>query len=140
MTNIMNMLIKLKGCCEHEESVIRSTLGLKPSEYRALALIKPGVCYSNDALSKESGLSKSRGSRVFDRLVKKGYLIRRGNTRDKRSFLYELSVNGITIKNRISQLKKRCEVKILSKITEEQADIIQTGLQILSGIMEVKES
>ena len=67
----MDMLIKLKGCCEHEENNIRSTLGLKPSEYRTIALMKGKTGYSNDELSEETGLSKSRGSRVFDNLVRK---------------------------------------------------------------------
>jgi DNA-binding MarR family transcriptional regulator len=134
----MDMIIKLKGCCEREEQKIFSALGLKPSEYRTLALMKPDQRYTNDQLSREIGLSKSRGCRVFEKLLKKGFLIRRENNEDKRSFLYELTREGEEIKEEITSLKRNCESKILSKVKDQDRDKIREGLHLLLDIMEVK--
>ncbi|MBN2442842.1 MAG: MarR family transcriptional regulator [Spirochaetales bacterium] len=134
----MDMIIKLKGCCEREEKNISSSLGLKPSEYRTLALIKEGCDYTNDQLSEETGLSKSRGSRVFENLVKKGFLLRRENAMDKRSFLYELTNDGKRVKMEIAVLKKVCENKILLSIKDQDHDIIHQGLYLLLHVMEGK--
>jgi DNA-binding MarR family transcriptional regulator len=135
---MMDMIIKLKGCCEREEQEIISSLELKPSEYRTLALMKPDHAYTNDQLSRETGLSKSRGCRVFEKLLLKGYLIRRENDEDKRSFLYQLTRSGEEIKEKITNLKRSCERKILSKVNASDRDKIREGLLLLINIMEVK--
>ena len=124
MNDMMDMIIKLKGCCEREEQKIMSTLELKPSEYRALALMKPDHTYTNDQLSREIGLSKSRGCRVFEKLLQKGYLRRRENNEDKRSFLYQLTRSGKKIKEKITSLKRSCESKILSKEYSSQGSSV----------------
>ena len=138
MTQIMDMIIKLKGCCEREENAISSILGLNPSEYRTLALIKKEFSYTNDQLSEKIGLSKSRGSRVFENLVKKQYLIRKENKSDKRSYFYELTKEGQIIKDKIHTLKISCENKILLNIKDKDRNIIHVGLHLLLNIMEEK--
>jgi DNA-binding MarR family transcriptional regulator len=67
------------------------------------------------------GLSASRGSRVIEKMIKKGYPRREENESDRRQALISLTDDGRALKERIDALMRSCEDKILEQI--EAADV-----------------
>ena len=71
---IIDLVIALKHSCLVKEDSIREEFSLSPAEYRGILSINQGEAVKGIELSEKMGLSVSRGSRVIEKLTKKGYL------------------------------------------------------------------
>ncbi len=91
---IVELIFELKFTCQAKEESIREELKLSPSEYRGLFSINPGEVKSCMQMSEMMGLSKSRGSRVIDKLIEHGYLTEAKGDDDKRIYNVKLTVKG----------------------------------------------
>lgn len=82
-------------------------------------------------LSKRMGLSVSRSSRIVDRLLHKGYLLREINPTNRRAVQIYLSRTGIKLKKNIEKLKNECEKKIFGGLDVKDIEIVERGIVIL---------
>ena len=80
------------------------------------------------------GLSASRGSRITDKLIAKGFFSRRTADHDRRAVEIALTAKGSLFQKRIETIKAKCEKKIESGISNKQKKIIKEGLKTLNEV------
>ena len=132
--SIVKMIFELKFACLSKEESIREKLKLSPAEYRGILSLQPGKIVSCMRLSSAMGLSKSRGSRVVDKLIKNGYLKEAKKEDDKRVFNVKLTRSGEKALKEITILMKECESAILKNVPKSE---LKTFTQTLHKISEI---
>lgn len=133
--SIVEMIFELKFACLSKEESIRDKLGLSPAEYRGIISLQPGEVVSCMRLSNAMGLSKSRGSRVVDKLIKNGYLKEAKKEEDKRIFNVKLTKSGEKALKEISIVMKECESAILKNVPKSELKTFTQTLHKISGIV-----
>lgn len=136
--SIIKLIFELKFTCMSKEESIREELNLSPSEYHGLLSINPGEVVSCMQMSNSMGLSKSRGSRVIDRLIDNGYLKEAKSSGDKRVFNVKLTAKGINAIKRIKRVMSECENIILKNIPNGELKTFTKTLRRISGIISNK--
>ena len=131
---LLDLIMELKRGCMEDEKQIRSICQISLAEYKGIVEIEINERITCNHLSQKMGLSPSRGSRVIDNLVKKGYFERSNNPRDRRSYFISLSEDGIKIRRQIQQEKKRYEEKIRERFSKKEIDQIKDVLDLISDI------
>ena len=127
--NILNLITSLKMNRVLEQEYMRVNCNLSISEYRGIMSQEKGREMTCMELSEIMGLSPSRSSRVIDNLVRRGYLIRKISTRDRRSMSITLSEKGIEAKEKIKNQKELEDN--LQKFSDEVINSIKSSLKIL---------
>jgi DNA-binding MarR family transcriptional regulator len=133
--SIVEMIFELKFACLSKEESIREKLGLSPAEYRGILSLQPGKAVSCMSLSIAMGLSKSRGSRVIDKLIKNGYLKEAKKEVDKRVFNVKLTRSGEKALKEISIVMKECESAILKNVPKNELKTFTETLHKISEIV-----
>jgi DNA-binding MarR family transcriptional regulator len=129
---LVDLIIELKKDCLIDEKQIRALCNVSLAEYKAIMEIKITERIPCNVLSKKMGLSNSRGSRIIDGLVRKGYLLRVTNSEDRRSFVLSLSSKGVKIKDDIERERNNCEKRIKEKLSTKEFDLIKEGLELVT--------
>ena len=132
--SIVELIFELKFTCMSKEESIREGLKLSPSEYRGLLSINPGEIVSCMQMSSTMGLSKSRGSRVIDKLIDNGFLKEAKNDGDQRIFNVKLTPKGLSAIKKINSVMSECESAILKNIPQGE---LQTFTKTLHRISEI---
>jgi len=136
--SIVDLILQLKRGCMNDEEQIRTICKVSLAEYKGIMVIRAGEKITCNIISKKMGLSPSRGSRIIDNLVKKGYLLRMVKPGDRRSFVISLSSQGVKLKNQIEQERKNCERRIRKKFSEREVELIKEGLELINKIFNQK--
>lgn len=135
---IVELIFELKLTCQAKEESIREELKLSPSEYRGLLSINPGEIKSCMQMSRMMGLSKSRGSRVIDKLIEHGFLKEAKGDDDKRIYNVMLTPKGQNAIKRINALMSECERAILKNIPQDELHYFTITLHKISDIISHK--
>lgn len=130
--NLFDLIIELKRGCLADEAHIRTMCDISLSEYKGLMQISIKESMTCNTLSHKMGLSPSRGSRIIDHLVRRGYFSRSVHPSDRRSFVISLSAEGIKIRKRIEQERNLYEEKIRKRFSQEELDIIKEALDLIA--------
>lgn len=117
---VTDLIFQLKLKCINNELKIMEEYNLIRSEYNAIASMNSEEVVCSNDLSIKMCLSPSRASRVIEKMVKKGLLIRDCNPEDRRKCEISLSKRGITIRERIEEKKVIYEKKICERFTEQE--------------------
>jgi len=133
--SIMDLVFDLKNKCMVSELEMMSDAGLSPAEYHGIAALAPEEKISGTEVSKKMNLSPSRASRVIDRMVQKGFLVREIDPSDRRKCTIYLNQKGITLKNQIDRLKKQCESRIRQQLSQPEVDSLAFSLEKLIHIL-----
>jgi len=133
--NLVDLIIELKKGCMEDEEKIRTLCHISLAEYKAVMEIDTTERITCNVLSKKMGLSPSRGSRIIDGLVRKKYLIRMTNSKDRRSFVLSLSPKGTKIKEQIKRERNNCERRIREKLSTKELELIKEGLELVIKIL-----
>ena len=131
---LIDLIIKLKKGCMEDEKQIRTLCNISLAEYQGIMEINATERITCNVLSKKMGLSPSRGSRIIDGLVRKGYLLRAINPEDRRSFVLSLSSKGVKIKDDIERERNNCEKRIRKKLSIKEFNRIKEGLELVTKI------
>ena len=132
--SIIDLIIELKKGCMEDEKHIRTICNISFAEYKGIMGIDLEESITCNALSQKMGLSPSRGSRIIDILVKKGYLLRVENPTDRRSCILSLSSQGAKIRKQIKQERNNCEKRIIKIFSEKEVELIKEGLELITKI------
>lgn len=132
--SIIDLIIELKKGCMEDEEHIRTICNISFAEYKGIMEIDIEERMTCNALAKKMGLSPSRGSRIIDNLVRKGYLLRMLNPADRRSFVVSLSFKGAKIRKQIKQERNNCEKRIIKSFSEKEVELIKEGLELITKI------
>lgn len=136
---LIDLIVELKRGCLADEQQIRTICNISLAEYKGITEIGIEEQITCNALAKKMGLSPSRGSRVIENLVRKGYFLRRTHPQDRRSFVVSLSSKGIKIKKQIERERSNCESRIRKYLSEQEIDFIKEGLELITKIFNQKE-
>ena len=131
---LVDLIIKLKKGCMEDEKQIRTLCNISLAEYQGIMEINATERITCNVLSKKMGLSPSRGSRIIDGLVRKGYLLRATNPGDRRSFVLSFSSKGVKIKDDIERERNNCEKRIREKLSIKEFNRIKEGLELVTKI------
>ncbi|MEA1939987.1 MAG: MarR family transcriptional regulator [Candidatus Caldatribacteriota bacterium] len=134
--SLLDLIIELKRGCTEDEEHIRTVCNISLAEYKGITQIDIEKRVTCNTLSQKMGLSPSRGSRIIDSLVRRGYFLRTTNPEDRRSFVISLSSNGLKIRKRIEQERSGCEARIRKKFSKDQVEMIKKALDLVSNIFE----
>ncbi len=132
---IVDDIFLLKRRCMFKIEDLSAEAGLVPREMAAIESLTPGERVSGNELSRRMELSPSRGSRIIERLIRKGFLERETDPHDRRAVLISLSERGGEQKRKIDALKDDCERLLLSKLEGDQLDRVREGMGILLRVM-----
>ncbi len=136
--SLIDLIVELKRSCLEDEQQIRTICNITLAEYKGITEIGIEEQITCNALAKKMGLSPSRGSRVIEKLVRKGYFLRKTHPRDRRSFVLSLSPKGIGIKKQIEREKKYCESRIKKNLTAQEIELIKEVLGLITKIFNQK--
>ena len=132
--NLVDLIIELKKGCMEDEKQIRTLCNVSLAEYKAVLEIGTTEKITCNVLSEKMGLSPSRGSRIIDGLVRKGYLLRMENPEDRRSFVLSLSSKGAEIKKQIEQERNNCEYRLRKNLSAREVELIKEGLKLIAKV------
>jgi DNA-binding MarR family transcriptional regulator len=132
--SIIDLIIELKKGCMKNEEHIRTRCNISFAEYKGIIEIDIEERMTCSALAKKMRLSSSRGSRIIDNLVRKGYLLRIVSPADRRSFVVSLSFKGAKIRKKIMQEKNDCEKRINKSVSEKEMELIKEGLELITKV------
>ncbi|MDH4211093.1 MAG: MarR family transcriptional regulator [candidate division WOR-3 bacterium] len=132
---LFELIIMLMKKCQLTETKIRNEFGLSAAEYNALLTIRRDEKMLCNAFSEKMGLSASRGSRIIDRLKKKGFVKGEAVPDDRRILKISMTDKGIELKNLIGKRMDECENNILGKLSTQQREDVRNALEMLSEIM-----
>jgi len=136
--SLIDLIIELKKGCMEDEEQIRTLCNVSLAEYKGIMEIEAAERVTCNVLSKKMGLSISRGSRIIDSLVKRGYLLRMENPEDRRSFVISLSSEGAKIRKQIEQERNNCEYRIRKNLSAREVKLIKGALELISEIFNQK--
>lgn len=132
---MFELIIMLMKKCQLTEDRIRKDFGLSTAEYNGLLAIDKNEKMFCHTFSKKMGLSTSRGSRVIDRLTRKGYLKGEAVPGDRRILQISMTRKGASLKKHIEDKIDECESKILAKLSARQRLDVRSALEMLAEIM-----
>jgi DNA-binding MarR family transcriptional regulator len=116
---IIDMIYELKKKCSKIDYQLMCELNLSQSELQFFLALGSCKSISSNELSKHMELSASRISRVVDKLVNNGYLIRDIDPNDRRAITLQLTGKGIEIKETITTKRSECESRVLEALSGE---------------------
>ena len=134
--SLLDLINEIKQGCLEDEKHIRTICQVSLAEYKGILQIDVKERITCNALSQKMGLSPSRGSRIIDGLVRKGYFIRSTHPQDRRSFMISLSSFGLKMRKQIEQEKNHCEEKIRERFSEKEMNQIKETLDLIANIFE----
>lgn len=126
---VMDLIGLLNSKCHENEMKVMKQSGLSVSEFRAIDTLSPGEVVSGKSLSQKMGLSPSRASRVVERMVRNGFLIREYDPRDRRRCNLELSEKGIGVKKKIETMRTGCEQKFSKIFSRQEFSDFTAGIE-----------
>ena len=127
--SLLDLVYKLKAGCIAGEMQVMEETGLSPAEYNGIAAINPGENISGNEVSQKMNLSPSRASRVIDKMVKNGYLIRENNSVDRRKCTISLAPKGMEIKKKVEDYRLRCDDRIRTRLTDKEMKAFSSSLK-----------
>lgn len=128
---IVDRIITVKGLCSLQEEDIRAAFDLSPAEYHGLCALARGERVMCRELSLRMGLSPSRGSRIVEKMVARGFLEASPHPSDRRVQQLALTPAGEKIRAGIDARREACEKEILEHLTAGQIADIKRSLDIL---------
>ncbi|MFW6180230.1 MAG: MarR family winged helix-turn-helix transcriptional regulator [Spirochaetota bacterium] len=137
---VIDYVFTLKKLCAVEEAAIVEELGLNASEIHCLETIDPEHPLGTGLLSRFMRLSPSRGGRIVERLIERGLLERKPYPYDRRYSMVHLTERGREVRERVEQMKRRCEERITGCMTEEHIGLVRRGLELLIHAMDPEEA
>lgn len=111
-----------------KEEIIAEKHGVKHSEYRCLRAFGEYEVINNKELSRRLHLSPSRLTRIADSLVRKGFLAKTIDVKDKRYHYFELKEKGKALYKEVNKVYVKIHREILSNIDYRQHDCLMSAM------------
>lgn len=126
--SLWEILEGLSSLCHEQEESIRLNLKLSPSEYRALRLMRAGEVISCQDFARRLRLSPSRGSRVVDRMVERGFLVRSDCDSDRRCKSLMLTPRGLSLQKKICETLEKRETALFGTYSRSRMTALKKEL------------
>jgi DNA-binding MarR family transcriptional regulator len=132
---IIDLIFQLKTACSAREEKIRMKLDLTPAEFRGILVLTPGSSVPCNIVSKKMGLSKSRCSRVIEKMMRNGYMKEALNNGDQRIMKVTLTTKGIKAQTKIHNMLQDCESSILKRMSKSELNAFENSMMKISDIL-----
>ena len=132
---MIDLIFELKSGCHSKEEKIQKELKLSPAEFRGILALTPESAIPCNTLSNKMGLSKSRGSRVIEKLMKSGYIKEFKKEGDRRIMYVMLTTKGVKTQDKIHKILEECESIILKNIPKSKLLNFEKSLIKISEIL-----
>ena len=135
MERLFDLIEQLKSRCIKNELSIMEEANISLAEYNGISALDPEERVCGNDLSRKMNLSPSRASRVIDKLVKNGFLVREGDAEDRRRCTISLAKKGLMVKNKIEMIKRDCENKVMAGLTEREMKYFTSSIKKINEIL-----
>lgn len=135
MERLFDLIEQLKSRCIRNELIIMEEANLSPAEYNGISALEPEERVCGNVLSRKMNLSPSRASRVIDKLVRNGYLVREDDAVDRRRCTISLAEKGVRVKKRIEEIKRDCERRVTTSLTDREKEYFTRSLKKLNEVL-----
>ncbi len=132
---VIDLIMELKKKCLQVEEEILGKFKLSSAEYHAVMLTGKEEKLSCVLLADRIGLSRSRGSRIIERLVTKGYMKKELDQSDGRVVTVSLTDDGITVKGELERFKLECGEKITGHLNSEEMIVLTDNLSKMINLL-----
>jgi DNA-binding MarR family transcriptional regulator len=132
---LVDNIITLKNLCRIEDT-IGEEFRLTPREVHLMCALPIEDSLCTGKIAELAGLSPSRTSRLVFGLMKKGYLDYSHDQKDRRFLQIRLSPKGNTCRQRLEAEKNNCEQKLISYLSQEQADKVKESIKLLLAVFQ----
>ena len=133
---LFELMIRVVKKCSLSEEKIRYEFKLSLAEYNGLLALENGEKILCNVFSKKMGLSPSRGSRVTNRLIEKGFIKSSRLLNDRRGLVVKLTRKGRLMKEKLANRMRECEKKILKHLSLKKRREVKDALRILSDVLD----
>ncbi len=135
-SKLASLTFSLIISCEEKESRFADIYRLTHSEYRCLRLFIGDEHLNNKVIAKNMNKSKNQVSKIIDGLVKKDYVIRSINIKDRRTMELMLSSKGKELVEKLNDSYLDIHKNILSDIEASKHDQLINSLTLLLSSLE----
>ena len=134
--NIVDTIMMLNEQCCHLNNAGGEDNSLTAKEIQVLSTLNPGESVPSVDLARRNNLSPSRMSRIIDKLLSRGLLIREADEHDRRYNRVSLTEAGKAVNHDTAAFRKQCEEKIRARMSDTEFAVIQKALRLLIFAME----
>ncbi len=135
MEQLIDHVFRLKTKCIAKENEIMKEFNLSPAEYNGIAAMTPREKICGNDVAAKMELSPSRASRVIERMVQNGYLVRKVDGKDRRKCTIYLAKKGSEVKKKIENIKNECEKKFHEQLSPEELEQFTGNLKKVMDIL-----
>ena len=128
---IIDLIVELKKKCALKEEDIQQEFDLSQAEYRGVVIVDVGEKITCTDFSHRMNLSPSRGSRIIEKMIEKGFINYDNVPGDRRTHVISLTGKGKRVKSKIDQKKDECERAIREHYSKTQVDELKKTLLLL---------
>lgn len=128
---IIDLIVELKKKCSLKEEDIQQEFDLSQAEYRGVVIVDAGEKISCSEFSQRLELSPSRGSRIIEKMIEKGFFNYDNVPGDRRTHVISLTGKGKLVRKKIEAKKDQCEEAIRVHYSKLEADELKKTLQQL---------
>lgn len=133
---LAHLTFNLLAKCQEKESWAAEQHGLFPSEFKCLRLLGYDENLNNKEIAKRMNLSPSRLTRIIDGLVKKGYMTREINTKDRRNMTLKVLKRGKLLTHKLDKSYVDIHREILEDIDPGQHAALLSAMENLHFAIE----
>ncbi len=130
---LIDQIIAFKKKCNLDER-IGSRFNLSNRDVSCLYLLSTSEMNSKD-VAAGIGVSPSRGSRLINQLINRGYLTVKPDSNDRRNQLLRLSSAGKRCLSALEKEKEACEKLLTEQLEGEQLEMIRKGINLLMRLV-----
>jgi len=133
---LADLTFSLLARCQEKEAWLAEVHGLFLAEFKCLRLFGTNENLNNKEIANRMNLSPSRLTRIIDGLVRRGYMLREINQKDRRNMSVFLSRRGKILTNKLNKAFVGIHHEILQDIDVSQHESLIGAMEHLSIAIE----
>ena len=134
-TTILDLLNDLRKRCIANDDELMNSLNISLAEFNFFITVDTDTILSSEWLAENMNLSLSRVSRIIDRMVLNGLLIRTSDPNDRRAIKLKLSEKGLYTYKRVHLNKVDCEKNIRNNLSVEESQELESNLKRILSLL-----
>jgi DNA-binding MarR family transcriptional regulator len=133
---LASLTFNLLAKCQEKEAWVAEQHGLFPSEFKCLRLLGDNENLNNKDIAQKMNLSPSRLTRIIDGLVKKGYMLREIDIKDRRNMRLKVVRKGKLLTHKLDNSYVEIHKEILESIDPAKHEALIVAMENLHFAIE----
>jgi DNA-binding MarR family transcriptional regulator len=106
--------------------------GITPEQWSVLHWLTKEDAITQRELSKRTEKDPTNITRILDQLERKGWILRKANAGDRRSYLIYITPSGLALSELLLPIEQDAVGNVEALLTEEQLDNLKVSLRIIN--------